>query len=121
MKVLEKWGPGCYFYGADPDTNMQAFEDFLKSHISPSCVVSSGNLSPIAAVFCECPSNPLLQSPNFLRLHELADEFGFLVVVDDTIGNFVNVGVLRYADVVMTSLSKLFSGAADVMGGWSVI
>jgi cystathionine gamma-synthase len=113
VKILEKWGPGCVFYGADPDTNLQAFEAFL---MSSNCDPPRSR-PPVAAVFCECPSNPLLQFPNLLRLRELADNYGFLVIIDDTIGNFVNVNVLQYADVMTTSLSKLFSGAADVMGG----
>ena len=78
---------------------------------------ASSSPEAISAVFCECPSNPLLQTPDFKRLRELADRHGFLVCVDDTVGNFVNIDVLDYADIVMTSLSKLFSGSADVMGG----
>ena len=70
-----------------------------------------------AAVFCEVPSNPLLQTPNLPRLRALADKFGFLIVVDETVGNFVNVDVFRYADIIITSMSKLFSGSANVMGG----
>jgi cystathionine gamma-synthase len=72
---------------------------------------------PITALFTEFPTNPLLNSVNLHRLRELADEFGFAIVVDDTIGNFVNVHVLPWADIVVSSLSKLFSGAANVMGG----
>jgi cystathionine gamma-synthase len=74
-------------------------------------------MSPVSAVFFECPSNPLLQSPNVLRLRQLADQYSFLICIDDTIGNFVNTELLKYADVIMTSLSKSFSGRADVMGG----
>lgn len=38
-------------------------------------------------------------------------------MVDETIGNFVNVEVLPYADVVVSSLTKIFSGDANAMGG----
>ena len=48
---------------------------------------------------------------------ELADKYDFLVVVDETIGNFMNVEVLKYADIVVSSLTKIFSGAANCMGG----
>jgi cystathionine gamma-synthase len=51
------------------------------------------------------------------RLRTLANKYGFLIVVDDTIGNFVNVEVLPYADILVSSLSKIFSGDANVMGG----
>lgn len=47
----------------------------------------------------------------------MADEYDFAVVVDETIGNFINVNVLQYADVVVSSLTKVFSGDSNVMGG----
>jgi cystathionine gamma-synthase len=72
---------------------------------------------PVLALFTEFPSNPLLRSADLPRLRALADKYDFLIVVDDTIGNFVNVEVLPYADIVVSSLSKIFSGDANVMGG----
>jgi len=72
---------------------------------------------PILALFTEFPSNPLLRSANLPRLRVLADKYDFLIVIDETIGNFVNVEVLPYADILVSSLSKIFSGAANVMGG----
>ena len=112
VRILEKWGPGCYFYGKHPDVNLADLEALLANLMDrvPGSI-------PISAIFCECTSNPLLLTPNFVRLRELADIHGFIIVVDDTIGTFVNVNVLPYADIVATSLSKLFSGKADVMGG----
>lgn len=68
-------------------------------------------------MFCEIPSNPLLETPDLGRIRALADEFGLAVVVDETLGTFVNVDVLPYVDVVCTSLSKAFSGTCLVMGG----
>jgi cystathionine gamma-synthase len=41
----------------------------------------------------------------------------FAIVVDETIGNFINVEVATYADIVVSSLTKIFSGDANVMGG----
>ena len=73
------------------------------------------------ALFTEFPSNPLLRSPNLPRLRALADKYDFLIVIDETIGNFVNVQVLPYADILVSSLTKVFSGASNVMGGRSVI
>lgn len=69
------------------------------------------------SLFCELPSNPLLKSPNLKRLRSLADQYGFLIVVDETIGNFCNIDVLSWADVVVSSLTKVFSGDSNVMGG----
>ena len=88
----------------DPDSNLEALESFLSTE-------------SVAALFCEVPSNPLLQTPNLPRLRALADKYNFLIVVDETVGNFVNVDILQFADVAATSMSKLFSGSANVMGG----
>jgi cystathionine gamma-synthase len=72
------------------------------------------------SLVCEFPGNPLLSSPNMARIRKLADEYKFLVVVDETIGNFLNINVLEYADVLVSSLTKIFSGDSNVMGGWLV-
>ena len=39
------------------------------------------------------------------------------MIVDETIGNFLNVNVLPFSDVVVSSLTKVFSGDSNVMGG----
>ena len=71
----------------------------------------------ILALFCEFPGNPLLRSPDLVKIRQLADKHGFIVVVDETIGNFINVEVMTYADIVVSSLTKIFSGESNVMGG----
>src|SRR5277367_227968 len=76
-----------------------------------------GSEPPVLALFCEVTSNPLLKTPDLRRLRGLADKYGFAIVVDETIGNFVNVDVLPYADIVCSSLTKVFSGETNVMGG----
>ncbi|ORY16982.1 pyridoxal phosphate-dependent transferase [Clohesyomyces aquaticus] len=75
----------------------------------------------IACLFCEIPSNPLCATPDLHRIRRLADQYHFAVVCDDTIGTFVNVDVLPYADAIITSLTKMFSGACNVMGGSVVL
>jgi hypothetical protein len=57
--------------------------------------------------------------PDLHKLRALADEFGFALVVDDTIGNFANVDLIQsgLADAVCTSLTKLFNGRGDAMAG----
>ena len=86
------------------------------SHVTLSKTSSSSG-PPVLSLFTEFPSNPLLRSADLPRLRALADKHDFLIVVDETLGNFVNVEVLPYADVVVSSLSKIFSGDANVMGG----
>jgi len=109
--VLQKWGPGCYFLGHGLDSDIDALQSILEKELK------SNPERPLLALFTEFPSNPLLRSANLPRLRELADRYDFLIVVDETIGNFVNVQVLPYADIVVSSLTKIFSGASNVMGG----
>jgi len=112
LKILKNWGPGCHFFGHNLDSDIDELAIMLEteSKLNPST-------PPILALFTEFPSNPLLRSANLPRLRALADKYDFLIVIDKTIGNFVNVDVLPYADIVVSSLSKIFSGAANVMGG----
>ena len=112
LKILQKWGPGCHFLGLGIDTDIDRLEILLKEEFDRNPAVP-----PILALFTEFPSNPLLRSANLPRLRGLADKYDFLVVIDETIGNFVNVEVLPYADMVVSSLTKVFSGASNVMGG----
>lgn len=71
----------------------------------------------IRTLFCEVPCNPLLESSDLLRVRALADGYGFVVACDETLGTFVNIDLLPYADFLMMSLTKFFSGASNVMGG----
>ena len=73
--------------------------------------------SPPVAVFCEVPANPLLVTPDVRQLRELADKFGFLLIIDDTLGACCNLNVLPFADLVVTSLTKFFSGYGNVLAG----
>lgn len=118
LKILEKWGPGCYHFGHGLDSDIDALEKLL-DELSP--YHTSSSIPPILALFTEFPSNPLLRSANLPRLRALADKYDFLIVIDETIGNFVNVSVLPYADIVVSSLTKVFSGDSNVMGGRQAI
>ncbi|KAJ2933038.1 hypothetical protein H1R20_g4033, partial [Candolleomyces eurysporus] len=53
----------------------------------------------------------------FTGAPSLADKHDFIIVIDKTINTFVNVKVIQYADIVVSSLMKVFSGASNVMGG----
>lgn len=114
LKVLEKWGPGRHFFGHGLDSDVDALEELLDKQ------KTSGE-PPILALFTEFPSNPLLRSADLPRLRKLADQHDFLIVVDETVGNFVNVSVLQFADIVVSSLTKVFSGDSNVMGGRYVL
>lgn len=109
LKILEKWGPGCLFYGNGHSKDLDDLEARLKSG------------ERFLALFCEFPGNPMLKCPDLKRIRQLADTYDFAVVVDETIGNFINVHVLPYADVVVSSLTKIFSGECNVMGGSAIL
>lgn len=109
LKILEKWGHGCQFYGFGSSACLDDLEKRLESG------------ERYLALFCEFPSNPLLNSPDLLRIRQLADKYEFAVVVDETVGNFVNIDVLTHADVAVSSLTKVFSGDSNVMGGSAVL
>ena len=109
LKVLQKWGPGCLFYGHGSSEDIDDLEHRCE------------NGERYLGLFCEFPGNPLLKTPDLRRLRSLADRFDFAIVVDETIGNFINVDVLRWADVVVSSLTKVFTGECNVMGGSAVL
>ena len=109
LKILENWGPGCLFYGNGLDSDLDDLERRLESG------------ERYLALFTEFPSNPLLNSPDLPRIRQLADKYDFAVVVDESVGNFTNVNVLAHADVVVSSLTKVFSGDSNVMGGSAIL
>ncbi|RDW67926.1 putative o-succinylhomoserine (thiol)-lyase [Coleophoma cylindrospora] len=109
LKILEKFGPGCIFYGNGSSEDLDDLEERLKAG------------ERFLALFCEFPGNPMLKSPDLKRIRGLADKYDFGVVVDETIGNFINVHVLPHADMVVSSLTKIFSGECNVMGGSTIL
>ncbi|KAM5352140.1 hypothetical protein ACJ41O_004863 [Fusarium nematophilum] len=109
LKILQKFGPGCLFYGHASADDLDDLEARLKSG------------ERFLGLFCEFPGNPLLTCPDLARIRKLADEYDFAVVVDETIGTFANINVLPVADIVVSSLTKIFSGDSNVMGGSAIL
>ncbi|KAE8150557.1 pyridoxal phosphate-dependent transferase [Aspergillus avenaceus] len=109
LKILQKFGPGCLFYGHGSAEDLDDLEARLKAG------------ERYLALFCEFPGNPMLKCPDLKRIKKLADTYDFGVVVDETIANAINVHVLPYADVVVSSLTKIFSGDCNVMGGSAIL
>lgn len=110
LKILSRaeWcTSGVYFFPVCGEKELQEVEAILKRE-------------PIFGVFTEFPGNPLGSTPDLTTLARLAHENGSVLVVDDTIGSY-NVNVMGHdgagADIVTTSLSKIFSGTCDIMGG----
>ncbi|KAG7389013.1 hypothetical protein PHYPSEUDO_011476 [Phytophthora pseudosyringae] len=76
----------------------------------------------VLGIWTEFPSNPLLSMADLKRLAKCAHDNGTVLVVDDTVGSYnVNTMMHGCADVVVTSLSKIFSGTGNVMGGSVVL
>ncbi|RMD41023.1 hypothetical protein DV735_g4134, partial [Chaetothyriales sp. CBS 134920] len=109
LKILQKWGPGCLFYGRGDSADLDDLERRLASG------------ERYLALFTEFPSNPLLNSADLVRIRRLADKYSFAVVIDETVSNLINCNVMPYADIVVSSLTKVFSGDSNVMGGSLVL
>jgi len=104
LKILSKFGCGVEFFPRADAADLSKLATLLRQE-------------EIAGLFCEFPSNPLLNTPDLPALHRMAAQHGVPVVVDDTIGTFFNVDVLPHVDFVATSLTKAVSGEGDVMAG----
>ncbi|HMP77687.1 MAG TPA: PLP-dependent transferase [Kiritimatiellia bacterium] len=77
--------------------------------------------APPAGLFGEFPSNPVLTSADLAAVRSLSLQHGFPVIIDDTISTWTNVDLRPVADVVVTSLTKWFTGRGDVMAGSAVL
>ncbi len=102
LKVQRATGPGAHI--VNPPEDWDALAGLLRRET-------------VAAVVCEFPGNPLLQSVDLPRLSALLRGHGVPLIMDDTAGTCVNTDLRPHADLVMTSLTKHFSGKGDVMAG----
>ena len=108
LKIQQDLGPGVHFFPFGDDHELRRLERLLETEA-------------ISAAFCEFPSNPLLDSLDLAALAVLAERHAFPVVVDETLGTYINVDLLPVADVLITSLTKYFTGAGDVLAGAAII
>ena len=77
--------------------------------------------TPLAGLFTEFPSNPLLRSVDLKKLRILANNFRFPIITDETLSALINTNVNLFSDISTISLTKYFSGVGDVMGGALII
>lgn len=113
LHILEDSGAGYKLFPRGEEADLEQLEAFCKSEREAG--------RKVQAVYLEFPSNPSLVSSNLAKLRALADTYGFILVVDETVASFASVDVLSVANVIVTSLTKSFSGYADVMGGSIVL
>ncbi|MGY1713845.1 cystathionine gamma-synthase [Geodermatophilus sp. SYSU D01106] len=73
-------------------------------------------------VWCETPTNPLLNVADIARTAEIAHEAGALLVVDNTFASpYLQRPLTLGADVVVHSTTKYLGGHSDVVGGALVV
>lgn len=104
MRVQKHFGNGVVFLN---EAVGESFEQALQR-------ISKGEFS---AVFCEVPSNPLLRTVDLDSIASACRDGAVPLIVDDTTCSVANVDVSKYADVVLSSLTKWVSGKGDVMAG----
>ncbi|MGI8603328.1 MAG: PLP-dependent transferase [Verrucomicrobiales bacterium] len=108
LKVQEEFGAGVHFIAGVGKRDVAKFSEIVARE-------------PLAGVFTEVPSNPLIESIDLEAVSQPAQRHRVPVVCDDTVATVVNADVFRFADVVTTSLTKAFSGVGDVMAGCVIV
>jgi cystathionine gamma-synthase len=109
LKLQNKMGNQItLFYGRGDARDLRSLQNKLDS-------------TPVAGLFCEFPTNPLLTCVDLPKLRELADTHCFPIIIDETLGACINQNVRPLADASVISLTKFFSGTSDVMGGAVII
>ncbi|MBX3177516.1 MAG: PLP-dependent transferase [Candidatus Hydrogenedentes bacterium] len=101
FKIQTVEGPGNYFV---PDYNLDEVRSLLER-------------GPVSSIVCEFPGNPLLHGCDLVDLAALARKHEVPLIVDDTAATCVNIQPFPHADIIVTSLTKAFSGVGDVMAG----
>ena len=107
IAILKKFtsNPEDYVYIRDP-LDFDGIERIFRRH-GPT----------IAGVFAELPTNPLIQTPDLIRLSALCRSHGVKLIVDPSIASIFNVDVLPHADVVAASLTKYTASEGDLLAG----
>ena len=75
----------------------------------------------IAGLVAEVPNNPLVQTPDVAALAALCRRHGVRLVLDPSVVSAFNADLLRYADVVVGSLTKYTASAGDVIAGFAAV
>lgn len=106
LKLQEEFGNGVHFFPFTNDEDYQKLHELIKAE-------------PLAGIFAEIPSNPLLKCVDLRRVVEMLflEERDTPIIIDDTVASSVNIDPFLVADIVTTSLTKAFSGVGDVMAG----
>ena len=102
------------------------FEEFLPERGIVAGVVDMADLdavraacaTPLALLWIETPSNPLMKIADIAALAQIGHAAGAIVVVDNTFATpLLQRPLALGADIVMHSTTKYFGGHSDVLGG----
>jgi cystathionine gamma-synthase len=86
--------------------------------MSDPAAVEAACARPVALLWAETPSNPLMKVSDIAALARIAHAHGALLACDNTFATPVLQRPLALgADVVMHSTTKYFGGHSDVLGG----
>ena len=77
----------------------------------------SANRGNALAVVAEFPNNPRLASPDLEHLSRLATAEGALRILDPSSAGLVNIDLLPWADILVTSLTKYSGHRGDLLAG----
>jgi cystathionine gamma-synthase len=110
LKLQQIFGSGAHFLPLTEPAEYEKLATLLRTE-------------PLAGIFCEVPSNPLLRCVDLERLLALraACQPEVPIIADDTISTPVHADAMRVADLVTSSLTKSFSGKGDVLAGSVVL
>ena len=106
LKIQQYFGWGVHFFPFVDDDDYERLHKIIQTE-------------SLAGIFVEIPSNPLLTCIDMCRIVEMMsiEKQKIPIVLDDTVATSVNINAFLVADVVLTSLSKAFSGSGDVLAG----
>ncbi len=102
LKIQEKFGHETIFIS--DVANLAELEKTIKA-------------KKISAVFTEFPTNPLLTAVDLEKLSTICRANKIALVIDDTLSTWANVDLTPFADIIVSSLTKFFSGIGDVLAG----
>lgn len=101
LHTLKKFGIETRVFDADSANDLESLID-----------------SKTKAIFVETLSNPQVAIPNFYKIIEIADKYGIISIVDNTVATPVLFNPIKKgADVVIHSASKYISGQGLTIAG----
>lgn len=113
LTAFQDFGPGYKFFGNGSEEELDQLEVYLHDRKVSGVQVQ--------AIWAEFPANPILVTPNIMKLRDIASKYDVALCIDDTIGSWSNVDITDLADMTVTSLTKSFNGYADVIAGCAIL